>query len=297
MDLPVIQTERKRKTRLPEWLVKPWGSTEKIHDLKSSLRSRNLNTVCEEARCPNLGECWSQGTATFMILGDVCTRHCGFCSVTAGKPVEVDQEEAAKVAEMVSLLKLKHAVITCVARDDLEDCGASHFVKVIGAIRERNPDCAVEVLTTDFGMNPTSMELVCKARPDVFNHNLETVERLSPRVRHRATYQNSLEFLRRVRECDNTLTTKSGMMLGLGETMGEVVQALRDLRKIGCEILTMGQYLQPTTSNLPVVEFVRPEVFKELEKTGYDLGFKTVASGPFVRSSYHAGEMLWNSKE
>ena len=282
----------KRTSRLPEWLKKPLRFSPEVHDLKTRLRERGLSTVCEEARCPNLGECWSQKTATFMILGDTCTRHCGFCSVTAGKPIDVDKEEPSKVADMAALLGLKHVVITCVARDDLEDCGASHFVKVIEAVRLKNPECAVEILTTDFQMKRESMETVCRALPDVFNHNLETVERLSPRVRHRASYQTSLEFLERIKVFDPSLKTKSGIMLGLGETREETLQAMKDLRAVGCEILTIGQYLQPTTSNLPVVEYIRPEVFKELEVRGYEIGFSSVASGPFVRSSYHAGEML-----
>lgn len=295
MELPVFKKnvqDIKTKSRLPEWLVKPYAASAAVHELKTRLRERGLHTVCEEARCPNLGECWSQGTATFMILGDVCTRHCGFCSVEAGRPVEVDQEEPAKIAEMVALLGLRHAVITCVARDDLPDCGAAHFVRVIREIRSKKPDCAVEVLTTDFQMNNASMEAVCQARPDVFNHNIETVERLSPRVRHRASYRNSLEFLSRIKAYDASLVTKSGMMLGLGEAKDEVMQAMGDLRSVGCEILTIGQYLQPTSANLPVVEYVRPEVFREFGAIGRELGFKTVASGPFVRSSYHAGEMV-----
>lgn len=290
MDLPVINPSRERR-RLPDWLVKPLGFSEKIHSLKANLRERNLHTVCEEARCPNLGECWSHGTATLMILGGVCTRHCGFCSIDAGKPREVDPEEPQKVAQIISRLQLKHAVITCVARDDLEDGGASQFVRVIEEIRAISSGCKIEVLTTDFQMKTSSMEQVCCAKPDVFNHNLETVERLTPRVRHRATYQNSLEFLKRIKAFDPSMTTKSGIMLGLGETRNETLKAMQDLREIGCEIITIGQYLQPTPKNLPVVEFVEPRIFKELEELGYKMGYKTVASGPFVRSSYHAGEM------
>lgn len=295
MDLPVInlkELQKEKRSRLPPWLVKPLGFSDKIHALKKDLRERDLHTVCEEARCPNLGECWSQGTATLMILGDTCTRHCGFCSITAGKPEAVDPEEPRKVAEIVTSLGLRHVVITCVARDDLEDCGAVHFVRVVEEIRRTNPACTVELLTTDFQMKISSMETVCRAKPDVFNHNLETVERLSPSVRHRATYQSSLEFLKRIKAFDPRITTKSGMMLGLGETMDEILRAMKDLRSVGCEILTIGQYLQPTPSNLPVVEFINPQVFKELEEVGYQLGYTTVASGPFVRSSYHAGEMV-----
>ena len=290
-----------RSSRLPPWLVKPFGFSATIHELKKKLRLRGLHTVCEEARCPNLGECWSQGTATFMILGDVCTRHCGFCAVTAGKPVSLDPEEPSKIADMVNLLGLSHVVITCVARDDLEDGGAAQFVQVIHKIREKKNDCSVEVLTTDFRMQRKAMEMVCRARPDVFNHNLETVERLAPRVRHRAGYRNSLEFLKRIKEFDPSMTTKSGMMVGLGERLGEVHQAMRDLRSVGCEMLTIGQYLQPASGNLPVVEYIEPKVFKDLETAGYELGFKSIAAGPFVRSSYHAGEMAgemtWNSNE
>lgn len=292
LDLPALPNPRRtRSTRLPNWLVKPFHFSEKVRDLKTKLRARGLHTVCEEARCPNLGECWDAGTATFMILGEVCTRHCGFCSVTAGRPDPVDAEEPAKVADMVALLGLKHVVVTCVARDDLEDGGASHFVRVIREIRSRRADCLVEVLTTDFQGNQEAMEAVCQARPDVFNHNIETIERLTERVRHRATYRGSIEFLRRVKSFDPRLRTKSGIMLGLGERREEVLQTLKDLRSVGCGLLTIGQYLQPTTKNLPVVEFVEPEVFEDYKRLATDLGFESVASGPFVRSSYHAEEM------
>ncbi len=290
IELPVLPTQPERR-RLPEWLKKPLKISDDVLALRRDLRERNLHTVCEEAMCPNMSECWSQGTATLMILGDVCTRHCGFCSITAGKPEPVDEEEPRKAAEIVSKLGLKHAVITCVARDDLEDCGATHFVKVIGAIRDRNPNTLIEVLTTDFQMKEDAMKRVCDAHPDVFNHNLETVDRLTNRVRHRATYANSLEFLKRIKRYDPRIRTKSGIMLGLGETLEEVRQALRDLRSAGCDIVTIGQYLQPTTSNLPVAEYMRPEVFVELEGYAYGIGFESVASGPFVRSSYHAEKM------
>jgi lipoic acid synthetase len=204
----------------------------------------------------------------------------------------VDAGEPAKVAEMVSLLSLRHVVITCVARDDLVDGGAAHFVGVIEAIRGREPGCKVEILTTDFGMKRESMETVCRARPDVFNHNLETVRRLTPRVRHRASYDNTIEFLRRIKGFDPSMTTKSGLMLGLGETREEVLSALKDLRDAGCSILTIGQYLRPSSRNLPVAEYIQPTVFEDYEKIGYDMGFESVASGPFVRSSYHADAMV-----
>lgn len=281
-----------QRQRLPSWLIKPFGFSENVHHLKKELRDRRLHTVCEEARCPNLGECWAQKTATLMILGDVCTRHCGFCSIQAGVPQPVDPDEPRKVAEIVRLLGLKHVVITCVARDDLPDIGASHFVRVIEAIRAENPGCSVEILTTDFQMKPDAVENVCRAKPDVFNHNIETVERLTSRVRHRATYEHSLAFLKMIKNFDPTLTTKSGMMLGLGETREEVSKTLSDLIASGVQVLTVGQYLQPTTSNLAVVEYVRPEIFEDIEQEALALGFQSVASGPFVRSSYHAGEMI-----
>lgn len=293
MDLPVFNAPSPTvRRRLPPWLTKRLGPSDPIHAVKKDLSRLGLHTVCEEARCPNLGECWSQKTATIMILGDVCTRHCGFCSVEAGRPEPVDPAEPVHVAEMVEKLGLKHVVITCVARDDLTDHGASHFVQVIEVTRQRNAETKIEILTTDFGMQPGSMKVVCQAQPDVFNHNLETVERLSPGVRHRATYRNSLEFLRRIKSFDPAITTKSGMMLGLGETRAEVRQALQDLRSVGCQIVTIGQYLQPEKRNLAVVEYVHPDVFQEIEREALGLGFDHVACGPYVRSSYHAGEML-----
>ncbi len=291
MELPAY-SEKPARQRLPPWLTKRLGSFDPIHDVKKDLRQLGLHTVCEEARCPNIGECWSQKTATLMILGDVCTRHCGFCSIEAGVPQPVDAAEPAHVAEMVEILGLKHVVITCVARDDLADKGAGQFVKVIQEVRGKRPEVRIEVLTTDFAMQQEAMEQVCQAGPDVFNHNLETVERLSPGVRHRASYLNSLEFLRRIKKYDASITTKSGMMLGLGETREEIGQALRDLRRVGCQIVTIGQYLQPTSRNLPVVEFIHPDIFKEIEQEAKELGFDHVACGPYVRSSYHAGEMV-----
>ena len=293
MDLPTFDTSSTvARRRLPPWLTKRLGPSDPIHAVKKDLSRLGLHTVCEEARCPNLGECWAQKTATIMILGDVCTRHCGFCSIGAGVPRPVDPAEPAHVAEMVARLGLKHVVITCVARDDLPDRGAAHFVKVIEATRRRNAETKIEILTTDFGMQPEAMEQVCRARPDVFNHNIETVARLSPGVRHRATYRNSLEFLRQIKSFDPSITTKSGMMLGLGETRAEIRQALKDLRSVGCQIVTIGQYLQPERRNLEVVEYVHPDVFQEIEQEAVTFGFDHVACGPYVRSSYHAGEMV-----
>lgn len=278
--------------RLPEWLKKNLGSFEVLHEMKRELRDLSLHTVCEEARCPNIGECWANRTATLMILGKTCTRHCGFCAVTAGKPVGLDPEEPNHVAEMVEKLRLRHVVITMVARDDLSDGGAGQLAQVIEAVRAVNPETRIEVLTSDFQGSRDSLATVIGARPDVFNHNLETVKRLTPRVRHRSTYQNSLKILREAKEIEPGLITKSGLMLGLGERSEEVEQALVDLRSVGCELLTIGQYLQPTSKNLPVVEFVHPTVFENWRERAEQLGFRQVASGPFVRSSYHAEKMI-----
>jgi lipoyl synthase len=301
MELPVVSnkgaasgvpTNRRGHKRLPPWMKKRLGPAGPIHEMKVKLRGRGLHTVCEEASCPNLGECWSAGTATFMILGDICTRHCGFCDVTAGKPGPVDAEEPRQVAEMVKQMNLKHVVITCVARDDLEDGGAAHYVTCIEKVRAQNPKTDIEVLTTDFQMNEDAIRLVIAAGPTIFNHNVETVERLTSIVRHRATYQQSLSFLKLIKTMNPDQRTKSGLMLGLGETEAEIMTTLRDLRSVGCEIVTIGQYLRPAKRNLPVVDFIPPEKFVEYEKYAYDLGFYSVASGPFVRSSYHAEEMV-----
>lgn len=278
--------------RLPEWLKKNLGSFEVLHEMKRELRDLSLHTVCEEARCPNIGECWANRTATLMILGKTCTRHCGFCAVTAGKPVGLDPEEPNHVAEMVEKLRLRHVVITMVARDDLPDGGAGQLAQVIETVRAVNPETRIEVLTSDFQGSRDSLQTVIGARPDVFNHNLETVERLTPRVRHRATYLSSLKILGEAKEIDPALVTKSGLMLGLGERSYEVEQALVDLRSAGCELLTIGQYLQPTSKNLPVVEFVHPTIFENWRERAEELGFRQVASGPFVRSSYHAEKMI-----
>jgi lipoic acid synthetase len=227
-----------------------------------------------------------------MILGDICTRHCGFCDVTAGKPRAVDPAEPRQVAEMVAILGLRHVVITCVARDDLADRGAGQFVKCIREIRTQTPQTRVEILTTDFSLRYDVIDEVLAERPDVFNHNIETVERLTPRVRHRASYRNTLSFLQYLKRCRPDQVTKSGLMLGLGERRDEVVATLSDLREVGCDIVTIGQYLRPAKRNLPVVAFVPPELFKQYERIAYRLGFVSVASGPFVRSSYHAEKMV-----
>lgn len=248
-----------------------------------------LHTVCESARCPNQWECWSRGTATFMIGGDRCTRACRFCAVTTAKPLPLDRDEPTRVAEAARRMRLKHVVITSVARDDLPEGGAAHFAATIAALRRVDSGLAIEVLTPDFNDSSDAIGAVLAARPDVFNHNLETVRRLTPRVRSRATYDRSLSVLGQAKtHGDSGLYTKSGLMLGLGETEAEIREALRDLRAVGCEILTLGQYLQPTREHLPVVEYVPPERFAALGEEARSLGFVHVASAPKVRSSYNA---------
>jgi lipoyl synthase len=273
--------------RLPPWLRAKSGHWERVHDMRVLLTGSRLHTVCEEARCPNQGECWTRGTATFMLLGDTCTRSCGFCAVTTGRPGPPDPEEPRHVAEVSRRLGLTFVVVTSVARDDLKDGGAAQFAATVYAIHEANPAAQIEVLVPDFKANREDIRTVVESRPTVFNHNLETVERLSKKVRVQARYHRSLEVLRVAKELGQPIT-KTGVMLGLGETLEEVEALMQDARQAGCDILTIGQYLQPTKQHLPVVEFVHPDRFKALEETGYRLGFKAVYSGPLVRSSYHA---------
>lgn len=254
------------------------------------MRAKNLHTVCESARCPNLPECWSKKTATFMILGDTCTRSCGFCAIKVGRGLEVNSEEPNDVAKVTSDLGLKHVVVTSVARDDLADEGSSQFAETIRALRTANPLTIVEVLTPDFKGKKWCIKNVTDARPDIFNHNIETIERLQTIVRPQAKYRRTLEVLRTVKELDASIYTKSGIMLGLGETREEVVQTLRDLRSVGVDAVTIGQYLRPTMRHLPVAEYIHPNEFKEYETIGEELGFAFVASGPFIRSSYNAIE-------
>ena len=261
--------------------------------MRVDLRGHGLHTVCEEASCPNLGECWRAGTATFMILGDICTRNCRFCNVEEGEPRGIDPDEGERLADMVEHLKLNHVVITSVARDDLCDLGASHFVDCIQKVRGLCPKTKIEVLTTDFSLIDSAIDRVLfEGKPDVFNHNLETVRRLTDRVRHRATYDNSLRFLAYLKGRRPGQVTKSGFMLGLGEGKKEVIETLEDLHAVGCEIVTIGQYLRPSLQHLPVEEYIAPESFKEYEDMAYSIGFRCVASGPFVRSSYRAKEMV-----
>jgi len=277
------------RRRLPSWLKRPMPQPDMMFT-GNVIRDLKLETVCESAKCPNRTECWSQRTATFMILGNVCTRPCGFCSVPKGKTEALEADEPERVAEAAHRLGLKYVVITSVTRDDLPDGGAEHFYHSVLAVRERTA-ATVEVLTPDFLGNRQAIDRVIAAKPEVFNHNTETVPRLYHRVRRNAVYRRTLELLRQVKTTDPAMTTKSGLMLGLGETIEELFDVLADLRAVDCNILTLGQYLQPTNEHLPVERFVPPEEFDEIGDLARRMGFSLVASGPFVRSSYHAGEM------
>lgn len=279
------------RPRLPEWLRLKLPTSSAFAQTRNLLDGLRLHTVCESARCPNHWECWSRGTATFMIGGDRCTRACGFCAVSTARPLALDPDEPARVAEATRRMGLRHVVITAVARDDLADGGARHFRRTIEAVRELNPGIVVEVLTPDFLDRDDAINEVLEAAPEIFNHNLETVRRLTPQVRHRATYDRSLSVLAKVKaRAGERMLTKSGMMLGLGEREEEVVEAMEDLRRAGCDMLTLGQYLQPSLKHLPVVEFVSPARFEALGARAREMGFTHVASGPMVRSSYHADE-------
>ncbi|MEI6665054.1 MAG: lipoyl synthase [Chloroflexota bacterium] len=280
-------TTRERK---PEWIKARWPGGERFMEVKRLLRENELHSVCEEARCPNIGECFNSGTATFMILGDICTRACGFCDVTSGKPIGLDLLEPLRLAQSVETLGLDYAVITSVNRDDLADGGSSIFAACIRAIRHRTPSCQVEVLIPDFEGNEAALRTVVEAGPVVLNHNTETVPRLYPRVRPKGRYPRSLELIQRVKAIDPSMTTKSGIMVGLGEEFEEVVQTMTDLREHGCDLLTVGQYLRPSMKHLPVERYWHPDEFEALTEVGNCLGFAHVEAGPLVRSSYHAGE-------
>jgi lipoyl synthase len=279
-------------TRRPDWLRVRLPGGPHYSELKGIMRGLDLHTVCEEARCPNIGECWEARTATFMILGDTCTRACGFCAVKTGRPGTLDLGEPVRVAEAVERMGLKHAVITSVNRDELEDGGAAIFAGTIRQIRKRLPECGIEVLIPDFMGDEASLGTVMRARPDILNHNIETVPRLYPQVRPKGRYPRSLELLARAKRMDATVYSKSGIMLGLGEEMDEVIQVFRDLRAHDVEILTVGQYLRPTANHLPLVRYVTPEEFAELKVEALSLGFRHVESGPLVRSSYHAANQV-----
>jgi len=275
----------------PDWLRVKFFGGERYQDLKRIMRTLDLHTVCESARCPNMGECWDHGTATFMILGDICTRACGFCAVPSGKPAgPPDEEEPLRVAEAVARMGLRYAVVTSVNRDDQADGGAHIFARTIEEIRRRVPGCKVEVLIPDFRGDWNALNVVLRTRPDVLNHNTETVPRLYRQVRKGAVYQRSLELLRRAKQTHPDVPTKTGLMLGLGEEKDEVLLTLEDLAAQGTDILTLGQYLQPTREHLPVVRYVHPEEFAEFKILGEAMGFKHVEAGPLVRSSYHAFE-------
>jgi lipoic acid synthetase len=283
--------QQQPRPRLPEWLRIKLPTSDTFARTRSLLDELKLHTVCESAKCPNHWECWAKGTATFMIAGDHCTRACKFCAVSTAKPLPLELDEPDRVAEATRRMGLKHVVITAVARDDIADGGAEHFRRTIERVRELSPGIVIEVLVPDFLDREESIQTVLRANPHIYNHNLETVRRLTPSVRHRATYDRSLSVLRKVKTLrGDSIHTKSGIMLGLGETEAELDEAMRDLRQAGCDILTLGQYLQPTLAHLPVVEFITPEQFAAYKVKAESLGFVHVASGPMVRSSYHADE-------
>ena len=281
-----IEYGQSNNKRLPPWMKKSVKDL-RSHDVKRLLRKGNLHTVCESAKCPNIFECFSKPTATFMILGNVCTRHCGFCAVLKGKPLPLNSLEPEEIAKAAEEMKLKHVVITSVTRDDLEDGGAKQFALTIDAIREINPDISIEILTPDFDPR----KVLERSKPDIFNHNVETVPRLYSKVRPQSEYKKSLQLLDTVKKVAPEVVTKSGIMAGLGEEFEEVIDVMRDLRDIGCDAITIGQYLQPSKNHLIVEKFIYPEVFKQYKEIGDQLGFKYTASAPFVRSSYNAEQL------
>lgn len=294
LDLPVlgqptVPAKPAREPR-PEWLKVKIPSGENFSHLKNLIREHNLHTVCEEARCPNMAECWNSGTATFMILGDTCTRSCGFCAVKTGRPMLLDQEEPMHVAEAVRIMNLKHAVITSVNRDEMKDGGSILFAETIHAVRELNPNTRIEVLIPDFKGKEENLDRILAAKPDILNHNTETVPSLYRIVRPQAKYHWTLKVLERSKEAG--FITKTGIMLGLGEAREELLKVMQDLVNVGVDILTLGQYLQPTSDHLPVARFLHPDEFRELYEIGMAMGFRNVESGPLVRSSYHAEQHI-----
>ena len=286
--------------RFPSWLHRRLPKGSEIQKTGRILAQHRLHTVCEEAKCPNMLECWSHKTATFLIMGKECTRNCGFCDIDFSKaPKELEEDEPTRVAESVKQLGLRHVVITMVARDDLPDGGSGHLVRVMAEVRRINPEAAIEVLTSDFSGQSEAWQTILDAQPTIFNHNIETVRALTPRVRHKATYDRTLDLLRFVssRRADSSMKVKSGLMVGLGESEEEVYQTLQDLKMAGCDIVTIGQYLQPNRQKLLVKAFITPDQFKKYEAFGYELGLSYVYSGPFVRSSYHAHQVLEKQQE
>jgi lipoic acid synthetase len=281
-----MESGNKNKKRLPRWMKMQMPKGELYSKVKNTVKEHNLNTICTSGNCPNIGECWNRGTATFMILGEICTRSCKFCGVKTGKPLPVDWEEPERLAESVKLMKVKHCVITSVDRDDLDDGGAAFWAETIKKIKEVNPKTTIETLIPDFDNVKESIDKVIEAKPEVISHNLETVERLTPQIRSRAQYRRSLEVIKHIAE--SGIVAKSGIMLGLGETKEEVLQTMDDLLEVGCKVMTIGQYLAPTKEHMPVQEYITPEQFEEYEKIGLEKGFDFVESSPLVRSSYQA---------
>ncbi|MSQ07422.1 MAG: lipoyl synthase [Dehalococcoidia bacterium] len=288
--MPPQDSVPKVKPRLPEWFRVRMPGGPRYMELKHLMRDSQLHTVCEEAHCPNIGECWERGAATFMILGDTCTRRCHYCAVTTGRPGQLDLQEPTRLAETVQRLNLSYCVITSVNRDDLPDGGAFIFAACITKVRAAVPGCKVEVLIPDFAGSISALKKVVDARPEVLNHNIESVRRVFPRVRPKGDYQKSLELLSQAKQLDPGQVTKSGIILGMGESRDEVVETMTDLRQVGCDLLTIGQYLRPSDKHMPVARYYAPEEFNQLREAGLALGFRHVASGPLVRSSYHADE-------
>ena len=280
----------KPKKSLPEWLKVKIPGGENYLRIQKMLRSSNLHTVCEEARCPNIGGCWDRGTATFMILGDICTRACRYCAVTSGKPLSLDPLEAYKLSKVVEKMNLRYVVITSVNRDDLENGGAEVFAECVHHIKKRLPECKIEVLIPDFEGKKSALEIVVGVSPDTVNHNIETVRSIFPQVRPKGDYDQSLKLLETVKSLDSASVTKSGIMVGLGEQIDEIKQTMKDLVSVGCDLLTIGQYLQPSSKHIERVKWYTPSEFNELADIGRGIGFKHVVSGPLVRSSYHADE-------
>ena len=284
--------KKPRPARRPSWIKIPMKGGESFDFVRSQMRSKQLHTVCEEARCPNIGECWGNGTATFLIMGDVCTRSCGFCDVKTGRPLPLDWTEPERVAQTVRVMNLNHVVITSVNRDERKDGGAPIFALCIDRIRELQPDCSVEVLIPDFKGDEKALSIVMNSRPDILNHNVETVRRLFRQVQPQDRYEWALDTLANAKRIQPGILTKSGIMVGLGESMAEVEQVMRDLVDLKVDILTIGQYLQPTRNHLPIERYYTPEEFAELKRIGLELGFRWVESGPLVRSSYRADQQI-----
>jgi len=287
----IFTTEEPKFKKKPDWLRVKLPTGKEYAQVRQIVSTHKLHTICESGNCPNMGECWGAGTATFMILGNICTRSCGFCNVATGKPKAVDLQEPERVAESVRLMNVKHCVITSVDRDDLKDGGSTIWVETINAIRRVSPQTKFETLIPDFQGKWENLQRIIDVKPDIVSHNLETVRRLTKQVRIQAKYDRSLEVLKRLK--DAAVKTKCGVMLGLGETEQEIIETMDDLRAVGCDVLTLGQYLQPSSKHLPVVEFIRPEIFAQYKEIGLSKGFRFVESGPLVRSSYHAEKHIF----